>query len=302
MTTLAAGVTWVDLQFMGRPHAILTGVLSGPAGVALVDPGPTTCLETLERELGRQGVALADVTHVLLTHIHLDHAAATGVILRRQPRARVCVHERGAPHVIDPAKLVESATRLYGADMDRLWGEIAPVPADCVDVLTGGEVLEAGGRTLHVAYTPGHASHHVSYYDPASRVAFVGDTGGVRIEGGYVLPPTTPPDVDLALWAESVRTIEAWMPDTLFLTHGGPAGPVRPHLQALLENLERLAGLARLALTQQADEAAARVWFLREVGLELRRHMPEAMAATYEAASPIDLLWLGLLRYWRKRL
>jgi glyoxylase-like metal-dependent hydrolase (beta-lactamase superfamily II) len=186
--------------------------------------------------------------------------------------------------------------------MDRLWGEIAPVPADCVDVLTGGEVLEAGGRTLHVAYTPGHASHHVSYYDPASRVAFVGDTGGVRIEGGYVLPPTTPPDVDLALWAESVRTIEAWMPDTLFLTHGGPAGPVRPHLQALLENLERLAGLARLALTQQADEAAARVWFLREVGLELRRHMPEAMAATYEAASPIDLLWLGLLRYWRKRL
>jgi glyoxylase-like metal-dependent hydrolase (beta-lactamase superfamily II) len=301
VTTLAAGVTWVDLLFLGRPHAIVTGVLHGAPGVALVDPGPTTCLATLEAGLGRHGLSLADVTHVLLTHIHLDHAAAAGAIVRRQPRARVLVHERGAAHVIDPTKLIESATRLYGDQMDRLWGEIAPVPAGQVDVLRGGEVIEAGGRALQVAYTPGHASHHVSFFDASSRVAFVGDTGGVCIEGGYVLPPTTPPDVDLDLWAESVGTIEAWAPETLFLTHGGPVGHVRPHLRTLLENLDTVARLARRALAVHADEAEARAWFGRELGVELRRYMPEGQAATYETAAPSDLLWAGLSRYWRKR-
>lgn len=301
MTTLAAGVSWVDLRFLGRASAIVTGVLHGPSGVALVDPGPTTCLATLEARLARQGLSVSDVTHVLLTHIHLDHAAAAGAIVRRQPAARVLVHDRGAPHVIDPAKLIESATRLYGDQMDRLWGEIVPVPAGNVDVLHGGEVIEAGGRELHIAYTPGHASHHVCYFDASSRVAFVGDTGGVCIDGGYVLPPTTPPEVDLALWAESVRTIERWMPETLFLTHGGPVGHVRTHLQAMLENLETIAGIAKRALAEQAADADAREWFTREVGRELRRQMPEAQAETYEASAPLGLLWAGLSRYWRKQ-
>ncbi len=301
MTTLAAGVTWVDLRFLDRAYAIVTGVLHGASGVALVDPGPTTCLATLEAGLGRQGLSLADVTHVLLTHIHLDHAAAAGVIVRRQPRARVLVHERGAPHLVDPAKLIESATRLYGDDMGRLWGEIAPVPEGNVDALRGGEAIEAGGRTLQVAYTPGHASHHVCYFDASSRVAFVGDTGGVCIGGGYVLPPTTPPEVDLDLWAESVRTIERWMPETLFLTHGGPVGHVRPHLRTLLENLETIAAIAKRALAEQGGDEQARGWFEREVGRELRRQMPEEQAATYEASAPLSLLWAGLSRYWRKR-
>lgn len=301
MTILAAGVTWVDLRFLGRAHAIVTGVLRGASGVALVDPGPTTCLATLEAGLVRQGLSLSDVTHVLLTHIHLDHAAAAGAIVRRQPTARVMVHERGAPHVSDPAKLIESATRLYGDEMDRLWGEIVPVPDRNIDVLRGGEEIVAGGRTLQVAYTPGHASHHVCYFDADSRVAFVGDTGGVCIEGGYVLPPTTPPEVDLDLWAESVRTIERWAPETLFLTHGGPVGHVRPHLQTMLENLATIAGIAKRALAEQDGDDAARGWFEREVGRELRRQMPEAQAATYEASAPLALLWAGLSRYWRKR-
>lgn len=301
MPTLAAGVTSVDLRFLGRAHAIVTGVVYGPSGVALIDPGPTTCLPTLEAGLVRQGLSLADVTHVVLTHIHLDHSAAAGAIVRRQPRARVLVHERGAPHVIDPTRLVESATRLYGEHMDRLWGEIAPVPEANVDVLRGGEVVEAGGRSLRVAYTPGHASHHVCYFDASSRVAFVGDTAGVCIEGGYILPPTTPPDVDLDLWADSVRTIEAWMPDTLFLTHGGPVGHVSTHLRTLIENLETVARIARRALDTEADDAGARRSFAKELGLELRRHMPEAQAETYETAAPADLLWAGMSRYWRKR-
>jgi glyoxylase-like metal-dependent hydrolase (beta-lactamase superfamily II) len=294
-------VTSVDLRFLGRAHAIVTGVLYGPSGVALVDPGPTPCLPTLEAGLARQGLSLDDVTHVVLTHIHLDHSAAAGAIVRRQPRARVLVHERGAPHVINPTKLVESATRLYGEHMDRLWGEIAAVPASNVDALRGGEVIEAGGRSLQVAYTPGHASHHVCYFDASSRVAFVGDTAGVRIDGGYILPPTTPPDVDLDLWADSVKTIEAWMPETLFLTHGGPVGHVRTHLRTVVENLETVARIARGALDAEPDDAAARQWFARELGLELRRHMSDAQAETYDTAAPADLLWAGMSRYWRKR-
>lgn len=191
---LAPGLSWIDLRFLGRPHAIATGVVSGGGTLALVDPGPTSCLETLELGLQAQGLRLADVTHLLLTHIHLDHAGAAGTIVRRYPRVQVLVHERGAPHMIDPAKLLASATRLYGDQMDRLWGEFAPVPASSLTVLAGGERIEAGGRAFDVAYTPGHASHHVSYFDRASGVAFVGDTAGVCVDGGYVLPPTPPPD------------------------------------------------------------------------------------------------------------
>ena len=222
MTVLSHGLSWVDLEFLGRPHAIATAVIQSAGGAALVDPGPSTCLPTLELGLQRQGVRWADVRHILLTHIHLDHAGAAGTIVRAHPHIRVLVHERGAPHVADPAKLVESARRLYGADMDRLWGEIAPVPRDRLVVLAGGERVEAGGRRFEVAYTPGHASHHVSYFDAESGVAFVGDTGGVCIDGGYVLPPTPPPDIDLEAWRASLDRIQAWSPDSLFITHFGP--------------------------------------------------------------------------------
>lgn len=301
MTVLAPGLTWVDLQFLGKPNAIATGVISGGGTLGLVDPGPTTCLDTLELGLQAQGLRLADVTHLLLTHIHLDHAAATGTLVRRFPGIRVYVHERGARHMIDPAKLVESATRLYGADMDRLWGEFAPVPERNLVVLRDGEHVDVGGRTFEVAYTPGHASHHVSYFDPASGVAFVGDTGGVCIGGGYVLPATPPPDIDLELWQGSVARIEGWAPRTIFMTHFGPVEEVGPHLRALLENLATFAALVRESLAGPGtDEERSRA-FAGQVRRELRRQMTDAQVASYQAAAPFELLWLGLARYWRKR-
>src|SRR5688500_18714269 len=164
MTSLAAGLDYVDLEFLGSPEIIATVVLHGPAGVALIDPGPSTSLATLRAALDRKGIRIADVRQVLLTHIHLDHAGATGTIVKENPRIDVWVHERGAPHLIDPTKLIASASRLYQEDMGRLWGDFLPVPADRVRPLTGGERLEAAGRELAVAYTPGHALHHVSYF------------------------------------------------------------------------------------------------------------------------------------------
>jgi glyoxylase-like metal-dependent hydrolase (beta-lactamase superfamily II) len=301
VTVLAPGLSWIDLQFVGRPHAIATGVVSGGGTLALVDPGPTSCLETLELGLQAQGLRLADVTHVLLTHIHLDHAGATGTILRRHPRVQVFVHERGAPHMSDPAKLLASATRLYGDDMDRLWGEFAPVPADRLVVLQGGERIAAGGRTFEVAYTPGHASHHVSYFDRASGVAFVGDTAGVCVDNGYVLPPTPPPDIDIDAWTESVARIEAWSPQTLFLTHFGPAPSVTPHLRTLMENLDTQASIVRRLLAEPGSEEEKMRRFSDDVARELRRRMTEAQVAAYVAAAPPDLLWLGLARYWKKK-
>ncbi len=302
MTPLAPGISFVDLEFLGRPRAIATGIVSSAGEVALVDPGPTTCLERLEEGLHAQGIRLADVTHLLLTHIHLDHAGATGTIVKRHPAIRVLVHERGAAHLVAPEKLLESATRLYGADMDRLWGEFLAVPERSVRALIGGERIAVAGRQFDVAYTPGHASHHVSYFDAGSGVAFVGDTGGISIGGGYILPPTPPPDIDIEAWTGSVARIEAWRPGTLFLTHFGPSPrPPAAHLQTLLENLHTMSTIARATLSEEGTDEDRRIRFAARVRGELRREMTDAQLASYGVAAPFEMLWLGLARYWRKR-
>lgn len=301
MTILAPGLSWVDLLFLGRPHAVATAVVRAPGTMALIDPGPSTCLESLDLGLQQQGLRLSEITHILLTHIHLDHAGATGTIVRRYPHVNVFVHERGAAHMADPGKLMASAARLYGDQMDRLWGEFAAVPAKNLTVLIGGERIDAGGRSFEVAYTPGHASHHVSYYDRSSGVAFVGDTAGVCIDGGYVLPPTPPPDIDVEAWKGSAARIDAWSPQTLFLTHFGPVQAAAPHLQTLMENLETTAGIVRTRLAEPGTDEEKSRRFAEDLQRELRRHMTAAQLAAYRVAAPPELLWLGLARYWRKR-
>jgi glyoxylase-like metal-dependent hydrolase (beta-lactamase superfamily II) len=291
----------VDLHFLGRPHAIATAVIEGGGTLALVDPGPSTCLDALDLGLQQKGLRVADVTHLLLTHIHLDHAGATGSLVRRHPHIKVLVHERGAPHMIDPAKLVASASRLYGDQMDRLWGEILAVPARSVTALRGGERVAVGGRTFEVAYTPGHASHHVSYFDPDSGVAFVGDTAGICVDGGYILPPTPPPDIDLELWKASVARIEAWLPLTIFITHFGPIHDVRPHLHTLLGNLDTTSAIVRRLLAGPGTDDEKGRRFAEELFREMRRQMTDAQLAAYHLAAPLDILWLGLARYWRKK-
>ena len=303
MIRLASGIDYIDVNFLGYANIIATAVLQGPGGAALIDPGPTTSLPNLEAGLGRGGLRMDDVRQILLTHIHLDHGGAAGTIVKAHPHIEVFVHQRGAPHLADPAKLLSSASRLYGQDMDRLWGEFLAVPGDRLRVLQGGERLEVAGRTLEVAYTPGHASHHVSYFDPSSRIAFVGDTAGIRRGSGpYVMPASPPPDVDLERWRDSEARILEWDPDTLFLTHFGPFNGARLHFQELMDRLVQWSQAARRLVndsTLSEDEREQR--FVAEAVQDLRRVVGVAEAEQYSRAGSIAYSWQGLARYWRKK-
>lgn len=300
---LASGLDYIDLHFRGRPHIIATAILHGPAGVALVDPGPGTTLETLTTALATKGITFGDVRHLLITHIHLDHAGATGSIVEKHPHIEVLVHARGARHMIDPSKLLASASRLYGQDMDRLWGDVKPVDAARIRVLEGGETISVAGREMRVEYTPGHASHHVSYFDTASRVAFVGDTAGIRRgSGAFVMPPTPPPDIDIEAWRESERKMLAWDPDTLFLTHFGPHRGARQHLQGMFENIAEWSRIVRRLLADTSlsdDERQSR--FTDEVSRDLVRRVGETEASDYTKAGGLNYSYQGLARYWQKR-
>ena len=303
MTSLASGIDYIDVEFLGFPSIIATAVLHGAAGVALIDPGPSTCLPNLRRALGERGIAVRDVRQILLTHIHLDHGGSTGTLLRENPSIEVFVHERGAPHLSDPSKLVASAGRLYGQDMDRLWGEILPVPSNAIRILQGGERIVAADRLLEVAYTPGHASHHVSFFEPSAGIAFVGDTAGIRRgSGAYVMPASPPPDIDLEQWRESEARILAWDPDTLFLTHFGPFNGARPHFQQLMDRLAEWSRIVRrLIADDRPSEDARQAQFVEEATQELRRVVGVHEADLYARAGSLLYSWQGLARYWRKK-
>lgn len=302
MHTLAPGVAYIDLEFLNVPRVIATGVLHDVSGVALIDPGPSTTVSTLTKRLEASGIRLADVTAILLTHIHLDHAGVTGSLVRAHPHIRVFVHEAGAPHVVDPSKLLSSATRLYGADMDRLWGEVLPVPQGALSILRGGERITAGGRSLDVAYTPGHASHHVSYFGADAGLAFVGDTAGVCLAPcNYVLPPTPPPDIDLEAWDRSLALYESWRPETLFLTHFGPSRFIGAHLAGFRANLTSMADLVKQSLGREGTDEDRERWAVEQFRLVLTRRLGIDEAHTYETVGRSDLSYRGLARYWKKR-
>lgn len=291
----------IDLRFQGREQVIATAVLRGPDGFTLVDPGPTSCLPALEEGLARLGGTLRDVRRILLTHIHLDHAGATGTILARAPHVRVAVHERGAPHMVDPTKLLASATRLYGNRMDVLWGAFEPVPAAHVQALAGGERLDVAGRPVRVAYTPGHAIHHVAYLDEGEGVAYVGDTCGIRVVRDYTIAATPPPDIDLAAWDRSLTTIEAWNPAALLLTHFGRVAGARAHIAGYRAVLEATAKAVREGLALGESDEARAAAFVAHLRAEARGWLSEREAAALELAAPFDQIWAGLARYWRKQ-
>ena len=293
---------YVDLHFRGSPRVIATALLNGPDGLTLIDPGPTSCLPMLERGLAGHGLSLRDVRTLLLTHIHLDHAGAAGTIVERVPGIRVYVHEHGAPHMIDPRKLLASVMRLSGDQMETLWGPFLPVPASQLTALAGGERLELGGTSLRVAYTPGHAKHHVSYLDERSGMAYVGDTGGVRMTGDYLLAPTPPPDIDIEAWQESLNLIDGWQPVSLFLTHFGPVTPARAHLARYRTALTQQAELVRQLLQGGGTEEAQIRTFVERLRADARKGLPESEAKATELAAPFDQLWQGLARYWQKRM
>lgn len=293
----------LDTLWTGRPHSVAAALLQSSGHRALIDPGPASTLDNLRQALQQQGLAVADLDAILLTHIHLDHAGATGSLVRENPRLNVYVHARGAPHLQDPTKLLDSATRLWGAELPRLFGETLPVPAENLKVLEGGETLTLGTRKLSVAYTPGHASHHVSYFDDSEGIAFVGDTAGIRIENGpYILPATPPPDINLELWDESFATILARKPARLFLTHFGYAEDPAAHLAEFRERLHHWAESTEQSLQKNpGDDATAGREFVTAARTELLSILAQSAADHYSFTAGLDLSFLGLARYIRKR-
>jgi glyoxylase-like metal-dependent hydrolase (beta-lactamase superfamily II) len=273
-------VRLIDVRHLGRERVIGCWEIDG----VLIDPGPTSSMENLIEALGGE-----EPRALLLTHIHLDHAGASGSLVRRWPELPVYVHERGARHLAHPGKLLASAERLYGDEMERLWGEVAPVPSQNLKPLSGGEEVLG----FRVAYTPGHASHHVSYLHPPSGRAFVGDVAGVRIlPSDLVMPPTPPPDIDVDLWEDSIDRIMDWEPTSLGLTHFDAVERPEEHLELVRERLREQAQLAR-ELSSEDFEARIR----RQVR---DRADPETGEAMLQAVPP-DQQWAGLDRYWEKR-
>jgi glyoxylase-like metal-dependent hydrolase (beta-lactamase superfamily II) len=272
----------LDLLHLGRERVIGAYLLETTDGAALFDCGPATCVPVLEQRLSERGFDLQDISHLLLSHIHLDHAGAAGVLVREHPRLQVHVSAVGAPHLVDPSRLEKSARRLYGDEFDRLWGELAPVPLE--------NVVEVADRVLGLECfpSPGHASHHVCYLDTDGTL-YAGDAAGVRVQPSrFVLPPTPPPQFDLDSWESTLDEIERRDPERLALIHFGVASDPQEHLSQLRERLRLWTSLVGNGAGQEEFEQAA----VAELGDD---------APPYEQAMPLWQSYAGLRRYWDKR-
>lgn len=276
----------LDLRHRGAEHVIGVYLLDTDDGPALFDCGPATTVPTLREGLAERGLKLTDVRHLLLSHIHLDHAGGAGVLVREHPRLRVHVSEVGAPHLVDPSRLERSARRLYGEDFDQLWGELAPVPESNVEIVDG-PVLG-----LDSFQAPGHANHHLAFVDAAG-TALCGDAAGVRIQPArFVLPPTPPPEIDVEAWSATIDELERRSPERLALIHFGVARDVETHLASLRGRLTDWSAMVGSGASEEEFVAAA--------ASELANAEPEA-SALYQHAIPFSQSYAGLERYWSKR-
>jgi len=276
----------IDLLHGGAERVIGSYVVETDDGLALVDCGPASCVPALEAGLAARGLELADLSHLLLTHIHLDHAGATGVLVREHPTLQVHVSEVGAPHLIDPARLEASARRLYGDSFDGLWGELAPVPRESVH-LVGASVLG-----LECFASAGHAWHHVSYQH-ADGTLYAGDSLGVRIAPArFLLAPTPPPEIDLEAWERTLAETEQRAPAQLAITHFGLFDDVEEHITRFRETLRGWAERVAHGMDEATFVAAARA--------DCAASDPGEVDA-YDRSAPYWHCYLGLERYWRKR-
>jgi glyoxylase-like metal-dependent hydrolase (beta-lactamase superfamily II) len=275
------GPDLLDLHHQGAERVIGVYLLDTVEGPALFDCGPTACLGRLEEALGELALELGDLRHLLLSHIHLDHAGAAGVLVREHPALQVHVSAVGAPHLVDPRRLEASARRLYGDTFDSLWGELAPVPESNIRI-AGSEVVG-----LECFGAPGHASHHVCYLDSAGTL-YAGDAAGVRIQPDRaVLPPTPPPDFDLEAWYRTIDEIERRHPQRLALIHFGTADDPEPHLAELRARLADWVERAESGVTEEAFSASVRI-DVSETGSDVE---------IYERAMPFWQSYAGLVRY-----
>lgn len=296
--------TWqVDVRFRERSRLIACAVLETDAGLILIDPGPTSTLKTLESALTPLG-GLRAVNDVVLTHIHLDHAGCVGQLAANLHKVTIHVHPIGARHLINPERLIRSATRIYKERMGPLWGAILPVPANQVCAIADDTRLQIGGRTLRACYTPGHASHHIVWFDDAAGVVFVGDAAGMRIEGAdHIIPVAPPPDIDLVAWEETLLKLEAENPKRLFLTHFGLIKDVIGHLHRTRERLNAWSDSVRNSLDVDCESDAARAAaFHKSEMTHMKASVDVVDQEPYGYMGQPRESWYGLARYWRKKL
>jgi glyoxylase-like metal-dependent hydrolase (beta-lactamase superfamily II) len=274
----------MDLHHQGDERVIGVYLLETDDGLALYDCGPASDLPALKERLAERGVALTDLRHLLLSHIHLDHAGAAGTLVREHPGLQVHVSEIGAPHLVDPSKLEASARRIYGDEFDTLWGELAPVPEANVHVVSS-KVLG-----LDCFPSPGHASHHVCYVD-GDGTLYAGDAAGVRImPDRHILPVSPPPDIDLDAWERTIDDIEHRAPERLALIHFGVVEQPHDHLRRLRRALRLWGQRVRQGMSEEEFVEAARADLEEEIG----------EAPYYERAAPLWQSYAGLRRYWDK--
>ena len=290
----------MDLGFMDTEEIIASFLLTGEGSTAIIETGPTTCIENLMRGLEDRGVGPEEVEKVFLTHVHLDHAGASGNLTELLPNATFYVHEIGYPHLVDPSTLVKSATRIYGEEsMEEMWGEVRAVPEDRLEKLEGGEEIEAAGGILQAYYTPGHAYHHLAFYEPESGALFAGDVAGVRLPGqSYVKPPTPPPEINIEAWKQSIEAIRKLAPETLYPTHFGSYQDTERHLSELEQRLQEWL----LFIEERIDEGLSREDIVEEfsaMGDEelLQEGGSPEKSERYQLAANYEMLVDGLMRY-----
>ena len=287
-----------DTRQLGRPGIIAATALETPDGLTLFDTGPESTFDNIAAELRARGFASADVRHVFLSHIHFDHAGAAWRFAEQD--ATVYVHENGAPHLTDPARLIESATRIFGDQMQTLWGRIGPVPKQNVRVLDDGEVVRLGATEVRAIETAGHASHHHVYHWDDN--LFGGDVAGVRIGGGPPIPPFVPPELDVDEWERSIDKMRALNASTLYLPHfGRVADSLSSHLDALQERVRRYATWFRDRMRAGETEKQMVPAFAEYEAQDLHAGgASDEEAADYERADPSYMAVTATTRYWRK--
>jgi glyoxylase-like metal-dependent hydrolase (beta-lactamase superfamily II) len=288
----------IDTLQLGQRGIIAATALETTDGVALFDTGPESTFDNVVRGLAELGIKPGDVRHVFLSHIHFDHAGAA--FRFAEFGATVYMHPRGAPHLIDPARLIESATRIFGDDMQRLWGQIAPVPEEKVRILQDEDIVRLGHIEVKAIETPGHASHHHVY--AWDEFIFGGDVGGVRLGNGPPIPPFVPPELQVEAWLESIAKIRGLDARRLYLPHFGPVpGSISDHLDRLSERVQRWSCWFRDRLHSGIAEAELIAQFAIYEHEDLRMGgASEAGIADYEMADPSRMAIPAAVRYWRK--
>ncbi len=293
----------IDHELQGVPRTIASYLLTDGDDLTLIETGPATTMETLLGGVRAAGFDPERITRLVLTHIHLDHAGAAGALLQTLPRARLFVHRVGAPHMADPSRLLASATRIFGEDMERLWGKVLPVPEERMVILDDEASIRVGNRTLKALHTPGHAPHHLAYCDLESGAMFTGDVAAVRLDDShYLRPPTLPPEVDVELWRRSIARLRALRPRRLYLAHFGPVNDPEWHFDSVLARLYFLTGWVEARLAAESDtKVLADEWLRREAEEVVAATGKDDLVEPYELVVGSRMNVEGLARYLRKK-